>query len=47
LASKIPTIEWEFWIDHKTTRNMVIGNIDKEETVKLQKKEKKTSKTSS
>jgi hypothetical protein len=45
LASKIPAIEWEFWIDQKTTRNMVIGNIDKEETVKLQKKEKRTSKT--
>jgi hypothetical protein len=47
LASKIPSIEWEFWIDQKTTRNMAIGNIDKDETVKLQKKEKRTSKRSS
>jgi len=46
LASTTPTIEWEFWIDQKTTRNMVIGNIDKGETVRLQKKEKRTSKTS-
>jgi len=47
LASKFPTIEWEFWIDQKTTRNMFIENIDKEETVKLQNKEKRTIKTSS
>ena len=47
MTSKIPSIEWEFWIDQKTTRNIVIGNIDKEESVKRQKKEKQTRKRSS
>ena len=41
LACKIPEIEWEFWIDHKTTRNMFIGNVKKEESMKLQKKLKR------
>ena len=47
LACKIPAIEWEFWIDQKTTRNMFIGKVDKDVTVKLQKKEKRTCNTSS
>src|SRR5207248_8036210 len=42
LACKIPTIEWEFWIYQKTSRNMFIGKVDKEVTVKLQKKKKRT-----
>ena len=45
LACKIPATEWEFWIDQKTNRNMFIGKVDKEVTVKLQKKAKRTSKT--
>ena len=44
LACKIPAIEWEFWNDQKTTRKMFIGEVDKEATEKLQKKEKRTSK---
>jgi len=42
LVCKIPAIEWEFWIDQKTTRRMFIGQVDKETTVKLQKKEKRS-----
>ena len=45
LPKKIPTLEWEFWIDQKTVRKMVIGKVDKEETIKLQKREKRGSKT--
>lgn len=29
----------DFWIDQKSTRRMYIGNVDKEETSKLQMKE--------
>jgi len=47
LAYKIPVIEWDFWIDQKTNRNMIIAQVDKEETFKLQQKEKRAYKTSS
>ncbi|KAK0057677.1 hypothetical protein Bpfe_012907 [Biomphalaria pfeifferi] len=30
--------EWNFWADQRTTRKMYIGKIDKEMTMKLQKK---------
>ena len=47
LACKIQEIEWEFLIDQKTTRNMFIGNVDKEESMKLQKKLKRLNNASS
>jgi hypothetical protein len=45
LALKIPTLEWEFWIDQQTTRNMKIGNTDRQETSKLKRKQTKSSPT--
>ena len=44
LTCKIPALEWEFWIDQKTKRNMLIGKVDSVVSVKLQKKEKRASK---
>lgn len=41
LECKIPRIEWDFWIDQKTTRKMVIGKIDPFVTSKLQKLEER------
>ena len=38
---KIPVIEWNFWVDQKTTRKMVIGKIDPVVTGKLQALEEK------
>jgi len=41
LPSKIPPIEWEFWVDQKSCRKMVIGGLDKAETLKLMKRQKR------
>ena len=41
LEKKIPAIEWSFWIDQKTVRQMVIGGIDKEMTKILEKRWKR------
>lgn len=41
LASKIPPIEWDFWIDQKTSRKMIIGKLDPMVTSKLQKQEER------
>ena len=38
---KIPAIEWNFWVDQKTTRKMVIGKIDPVATGKLQNLEER------
>ena len=46
LACKIPALEWEFWVDQKTTRLMFIGKVDKVVSAKLQKKEKRASERS-
>lgn len=40
LACKIPALEWEFWVDQKTTRLMFIGKVDKVVSAKLQKRKK-------
>ena len=36
---KIPAVEWDFGVDQKTARKMVIGKIDPVATGKLQKME--------
>ena len=41
LNSKIPPLEWEFWIDQKTSRIMTIGIVDAVETKKLNKSERR------
>ena len=41
---KIPIIEWNFWIDQKTTRKMVIGKVDSVVSGKMQKLEEKKEK---
>ena len=41
LEKKIPVIEWSFWIDQKTARQMVIGEIDKVTTKILEKRQKR------
>lgn len=41
LPSKIPVLEWDFWIDQKTVRQMFIGEIDKETTAILDKRQKR------
>ena len=35
-------MEWKFWVDQNTVRQMVIGNIDKETTRKLTKRIKRS-----
>jgi len=40
----IPVIEWNFWVDQKTTRTMVIGKIDPVTTGKLQNLEEQKKK---
>lgn len=37
LDNKLPAIEWNFWLDQKTTRKMAIGKIDTVETNRLQR----------
>ena len=44
LSCKVPAAEWEFWLDQKTVRRMYIGNLDKKETRRLEKKEHRASK---
>lgn len=44
LSQKIPALEWEFWVDQKTCRKMIIGSLDKVETSKLLKKQKRVMK---
>lgn len=39
LPLKIPQIEWNFWIDQKTVRSMIIGKLDREATLILHKRE--------
>ena len=41
LPNKIPLIEWDFWVDQKTVRNMIIGGVDKETTATLEKRQKR------
>ena len=41
LEKKIPAIEWSFWVDQKTVREMVIGGIDKETTKKFEIRQKR------
>ena len=41
LPLKIPSIEWEFWVDQKSGRKMVMGRVDKAETLKLQRREER------
>jgi hypothetical protein len=38
LLNKVPLMEWDFWIDQNTDRQMYIGSIDKETTIKLRKR---------
>ena len=38
LSSKVPPLEWNFWLDQKTSRKMYIGLIDRSATLKLQKR---------
>lgn len=35
---KVPQIEWNFWLDQKSRREMYIGDVDRKETKKIQKK---------
>ena len=37
IVCKIPIIEWDFWINQKTSRKIVIGKIDAILTDKLQR----------
>jgi hypothetical protein len=41
LEFRIPALEWDFWIDQKTVRKMIIGKIDAVVTNKLQKLEER------
>ena len=41
LEKKVPAIEWSFWIDQKTVREIMIGGIDKETTKKLEIRQKR------
>jgi len=45
LICKIPSIEWVFWVDQKTSRKMFIGEVDKEVTAMQQKRENRLKKT--
>ena len=42
LRNKVPMMEWKFWVDQNTVRQMVIGNIDMETTRKLTKRIKRS-----
>ena len=42
--NKIPVDEWNFWKDQHNERQMIIGNVDKEATSKLQQREERLTK---
>ena len=44
LDQKIPSVEWDFWVDQKTSRHMIIGNLDKKVTSKFRKVEERIEK---
>lgn len=42
--TKVPAIEWEFWIDQNSERKMIIGPVDAEVTAVLQRRQKRKEK---
>lgn len=45
LPLKVPQIEWQFWVDQKTCKKMVIGSVDKIETAKVMNRVKRLRKS--